>query len=65
MRQNSGIVTPDQSRWWKNSFLSLPKNPPIAELSGLHPFFDIDLVRWFFSHMAIHGNVKFFAHFES
>lgn len=39
--------------------------PPIAELSGLHPFFDIDLVRWFFSHMAIHGNVKFFAHFES
>ena len=45
MRQNSGIVTPDQSRWWKDSFSSLPKNPSIAELSGLHPFLDINLVR--------------------
>lgn len=35
-------------------FLSLPKNPSIAESSGLHPFFDIDLVRRFFSQIAIH-----------
>ena len=54
MQQNSGIEISDQSRWWKNSFLGLPKNSSIAESLGMHPFFDIDLVRSFLSQMAIH-----------
>ena len=31
---NSSAVTPPQSLQWKNSLLSLPKNPSHAELSG-------------------------------
>lgn len=58
MRQNSGIDTPDQSRWRKNSFLSLPKKPSIAELSGLPPFLDIDPTSPCFSQMAILCFVK-------
>lgn len=37
----------------ENLFLSPPKSPSIAELSGLQSLFNIDLVRWFFSQIAI------------
>ena len=41
---NSSMLTPLQSWKWKNSFFNLPKSPSQAELSGEHPFFDIDRV---------------------
>lgn len=54
MEMNSSIDTPRQSRWKKNSFFSLPKSPSMAELSGEHAFFDIDLMSPLASHMEIH-----------
>ena len=49
---NSSAVTPLQSRPWKNSFLSLPKKPSAAALSGLRPFLDIDRATPCRSHIA-------------
>lgn len=34
---NSSIVTPDQSRPWKNSVFNLPKKPSHLALSGAAP----------------------------
>ena len=53
MRQNSGTLTPDQSLWWKNSFLRRPKKPSIAELSGVQPLADMLLTSPFSSQIAI------------
>ena len=44
---NSSVVTPDQSRPWKNSIFNLPKKPSHLALSWLHPFLGIDLTRPF------------------
>lgn len=52
---NASEPTPDQSRWWKNSFFSLPKNPSHAALSGLHPFADMLLTSPFSSQILIHS----------
>ena len=50
---SSSIVTPDQSRLWKNSIFNLPKKPSRLALSGLHPFPGIDLTWPFSSHILI------------
>ena len=42
---NSPGDQPDQSLPWKNSFLSRPKKPSIAALSGLQPLADMLLAR--------------------
>lgn len=47
------IDHPDQSRPWKNSTLSRPKNPSIAELSGEQPFFDMGRVIPYLLHLSI------------
>lgn len=52
------IVTPSQSTPRNASTFSLPKNPSIAELSGLHPFFDIDLATPARSHIDIHSGQR-------
>ena len=44
MPMNSSIETPAKLRLWKNSCLSLPKNPSAAALSGLQPFALIERV---------------------
>ena len=41
---NRPVDQPFQSRPSKDSTLRRPKSPSIAELSGLRPFLDIDLV---------------------
>lgn len=50
---NSPGDQPDQSLPWKNSFLSRPKKPSIAALSGLQPLADMLLTRPFRSHIDI------------
>ena len=51
---NSSALTPRQSLQWKNSFLSLPKNPSQAALSGLQPLRDIDRATPFSSQIRFH-----------
>ena len=53
---NSSIETPWKLRLWKNSCLSLPKNPSAAALSGLQPFALIDRVSPCSSQMRIHSS---------
>lgn len=52
---NSSIETPAKLRLWKNSCLSLPKNPSAAALSGLQPFALIERVSLCSSQMRIHS----------
>ena len=53
---NSSIETPWKLRLWKNSCLSLPKNPSAAALSGLHPLALIDRISPCSSQMRIHSS---------
>lgn len=51
---NLSMLTPFQSLPWKNSTLSLPKNPSHLWLSGEQPFLDIDRTIPCSSHIATH-----------
>ena len=55
---NSGRVYSSQLRPQNISVLRCPKNPSHAELSGEHPFFDIDLIRPADSIMSIHPDQR-------
>lgn len=45
IRSNLVKETACQSRLYNISFFILPKNPSHAELSGEHPFLDVDLIK--------------------
>lgn len=55
---SSSAETPLQSRQWKNSFLSLPKKPSQAALSGPRPLADMLLTRPAASQMPIHSSQR-------
>ena len=55
MPTNLSIETPAKLRLWKNTYLSRPKNPSAAALSGEQPFALIERVRLLSMQMRIHS----------